>query len=1040
MADSTADPARVDAPAAEPRAATPSVTAVVVAHDPGEWFDETLDSLVTQDYPRLDIVVVDSRGAVDGEVLLEERVRAAAPAATIVDASDTTGFGGAANTILETGIDSAFLLVCHDDVLLAPDAVRTLVTESLRSNAGIAGPKLVHWDRPDRLQHVGLQVDQFAAWADVIEPDELDQEQYDAVTDVFAVPSACLLVRTSLFASIGGFDPGIDRRGDDVDLCWRAQLAGARVLVVPDAVVRHREAMPARLGVDDVRRTRARHQLRTVLVTGGRLRLMLTLPLLALLSGAEMLLALASGRIGQVKDVFGAWTWNLSRLDQIQRRRAGLKPHITVSRGDVAAGQVAGSVRINAFVRGQIGRGNQAFGREIVSAMRTGTTRFSLIAWGLVILYVLFGSRSLIGSGVPTVGDFAAFPASGGELIETWWSSWRSRDVGAVGSTPTGFGLLGVLAVMLGGSVGLVRTMWVLGPIFLGLAGAWRLLAVTGSRRAQIGTLVAYAALPLPWAAVSGASWSTLGMYAAAPWILRSLLEAQASAPFRTVVGPVRPLVSAAVAGGTAVGVIGMFDPTVAIVTVLLAAGLVAGALVAVNPTGLIRLLGGSVIAAFVAALLTLPFTLDLVVNGLPWHPFAGGGDGDVTTTPLVDLVRFAVGPHDPGTLVWAFAVPMSVPLLLGRAWRFDLAVRLWFVALVSWGLAYAAVRGWVPFGLPSPGVLVGPAGIAVAGLCGVAVSSLEHDLRRAGFGWRQALLPVTAAAAVIALLPSVALLETGRWELSRGDYARVLPLADPIIDGSYRIIWLGHPDHLPGEGVVLDGDVAWMASIDGLPDVTETSHTPDRGAAAEVEAVLDQIVAGDTNRAGRLLGGLSVRYVITIDRLAPAPFSSAESAVPLPPTLVETFDTQLDLRSLPGVNSAVRVYENTEWVPLRAAAVSGFDDGIDSIDDLQINEIGSNIGVFVGSGDTLYGGIPAQTELFVAQTPDDGWTFTVDGTPAARRRALGWASAYVPSAGGQGVLSYETPRWRQYVVLIQLLLLAGAAGFAVRRSTGGGS
>ena len=108
---------------------------------------------------------------------------------------------------------------------------------------------------------------------------------------------------------------------------------------------------------------------------------------------------------------------------------------------------------------------------------------------------------------------------------------------------------------------------------------------------------------------------------------------------------------------------------------------------------------------------------------------------------------------------------------------------------------------------------------------------------------------------------------------------------------------------------------------------------------------------------------------------------------MPLPPTLVETFDTQLDLRSLPGVNSAVRVYENTEWVPLRAAAVSGFDDGIDSIDDLQINEIGSNIGVFVGSGDTLYGGIPAQTELFVAQTPDDGWTFTVDGTPAALPR-----------------------------------------------------
>ena len=1038
MADSTDALALSDGPAAEPRAATPSVTAVVVAHDPGEWFEETLDSIVTQDYPRIDIVVVDTFGGEDDEGTLDERVRTVAPRATMVDASDTGGFGAAANTVLETDVDSAFLLVCHDDVRLASDTVRILVTEALRSNAGIAGPKLVHWDRPDRLQHVGLQVDQFAAWADVIEPDELDQEQYDAVTDVFAVPSACLLVRAPLFAAIGGFDPGIDRRGDDVDLCWRAQLAGARVLVVPDAVVAHREDMRARLGVDDVRRTRARHQLRTVLVTGGRLRLLRAVPLLALLSVAEMLLALFTGRLGQVKDVFEAWTWNLRRLDEIRRRRAGLNPHVTASRSDIAAAQVAGSVRINAFVRGQIGRGDRAFGREIVSAIRTGTTRFSLIAWGLVVLYVLFGSRSLIGSGVPVMGDFAAFPESGGALIDTWWSSWRERDLGSVGSAPTGLGLLGLLSVVLGGAVGLVRTLWVLGPIFVGLAGAWRLLSVTGSRRAQIGTLVGYVAVPLPWAAVGSGSWSALGMYAAAPWVLRALLEIQAGAPFRGPRGPVRPLASAVVAGGAAVGLVGIFDPTVAVVTVVLACGLVAGALVAVNPSGVVRLVAGSVGVALVAGLLALPFTLDLLLNGFPWHPFAGGRGGAASGVSLVDLIRFSPGPHEPGLFVWAFAVPMAVPLLVGRAWRFDLAVRLWFVALAAWASGYAAVRGWVPFGLPSPAVLVGPAAIAVAGLCGVAVSSLEHDLRRSGFGWRQAMLPVAAAAAVLALLPSVALLESGRWELPRGGYARVLPLADPAIDGSYRIIWIAHPDNLPAEGVPLSGDMAWMASTDGLPDITEASHTPDRGSAEEVEAVLRRIVAGETSRAGRLLGGLAVRYVITLDRLAPAPFSAPETGVPVPANLAETFDTQLDLRRLPGTNSAIGVYENTEWIPLRAAAVAGFDDGIDEVADLRFTAMGSHLGVLPGTGNRLEGAIPDQTEVFVAQTPDLGWTFEVDGEQAARRRAMGWATAYVPTAGGgTGVLSYETPRWRQFAVLGQLILILGTAGFVLRRATG---
>ncbi|MEL6985376.1 MAG: hypothetical protein AAFO29_23285, partial [Actinomycetota bacterium] len=410
--------------------------------------------------------------------------------------------------------------------------------------------------------------------------------------------------------------------------------------------------------------------------------------------------------------------------------------------------------------------------------MRTGTTRFSIITWCLVVVFVLFGSRSLISGGVPAVGDFAAFPDSAGELTSSWWSSWRSRDLGSVGSTPSGFGFLGVVAWLLGGSVGLVRTLWVLGPVFVGLAGAWRLLMVTGSRRAQIATLVAYAALPLPWAAIASGSWTALGVYAVSPWVLRALLEAQASAPFRTTAGPVRTLLSSAAAAGIAVGLAGVFDPIVAVVTVVIAGGLVAGALVAVNPTGLVRLVAASAGAAVVAGVIALPFSIDLVTNGLPWHPFADGRTGSATTEPLTDLLRFSLGPDDPGTFVWAFAVPMVVPLLIGRAWRFDLTVRLWFVALAGWGGALAAVHGVIPFGVPEPAVLVGPAAIAVAGLCGVCVSSIEHDLRAAGFGWRQALLPVAVVAGAIVLVPAFGQLEDGRWGLARNGYDTVLPVA----------------------------------------------------------------------------------------------------------------------------------------------------------------------------------------------------------------------------------------------------------------------
>ena len=1014
MADIPVSDVRPDVPS-EPRAATPSVTAVVVTHDPGAWFEETLDSIVTQEYPRLDLVVVDGTGGGG----LDERVRAVAPNATLIDAADTDGFAAAANTVLETDIESAFLLVCHDDVALASDAVSVLVTEALRSNAGVAGPKLVEWDQPDVLQHVGLVVDQFAVAADVIEPAERDQEQYDRVRDVFAVPSACVLVRASLFASIGGFDPGITRRGDDVDLCWRAQLAGARVLVVPDARVRHRNDLIGRTGVDDIRRTRARHQLRTVLVTGGRMRLLGTIPLLLLLSLAEITIAAFTARFGQVRDIVSAWTWNLARIDEVRRRRAGLRPKIAISPGEIRAGQASGSVRINAFVRGQIGRRNRAFGGDFITAMRTGTTQFAVLAWALVLGLILFGSRSLIGGGVPAVGDFVAFPESSGKLIDTWWSSWRNRDLGSVGSTPTGFGLLGILAIVLGGSMGVVRTLWVLGPVFVGLIGAWRVLSVTGSRRAQIATLVAYAALPLPWAAIAGASWSTLGVYATAPWVLRALLEAQASAPFRSTEGPVR---------GSSPHRSQPVSPSVwrASSTLSLPSSPFSWRRAwwpARSSRSIRRAWRGlspqrSVLRSW--ALLTLPLSIELLSSGLPWHPFADGRTGDASTEPLTDLLRFAIGPDSAALFTWAFAIPMTVPLLVGRAWRFELAVRLWFVALVAWALALIAVHGVLPFGVPEPGVLVAPAAIAVAALCGVCVSAIEHDLRREGLGWRQVFVPVVVGAAVIAALPGIGGIADGRWGLGRGGYENVLPLADPALDGSYRVLWVGHPDHLPAQGSPFVADMAWVATIDGLPDITERTIPADRGAHEQVELVLDAILDGDTSRAGRLLGGLGVRYVVAVERLAPAPFSDLDDARPLPAALVETLDTQLDLRRLAGVNSALRIYENTEWTPVRAAAVSTFDDGRTSLLDLQVAPITGTIGMLVGDGNRFAGTIPDEVELFVAQTPDGGWRLEVAGVEAAQRRSLGWATTFVPSAGdGEAVLAYTTPRWKQLVVIV---------------------
>ncbi len=138
---------------------------------------------------------------------------------------------------------ASLLLFCHDDIAPDPDAVHIMVEESFRSNAGVVGPKLVSWDDPARLLHVGMAVDKGGAVVDRMEPGEIDHGQHDAVRDIFLAPGGCTLVRADLFTELDGFDPEIFAMGEDLDLCWRAQVLGARVVVAPGARVRHLEML-----------------------------------------------------------------------------------------------------------------------------------------------------------------------------------------------------------------------------------------------------------------------------------------------------------------------------------------------------------------------------------------------------------------------------------------------------------------------------------------------------------------------------------------------------------------------------------------------------------------------------------------------------------------------------------------------------------------------------------------------------------------------------------------------------------------------------
>ncbi len=526
-----------------PTAGVPAVVAVVVTSDPGPWLEEVLDAIGASDYPNLSVLVIDAASAIDPTPRIADRL----PSAYVRRLDANEGFAASANDVLEVVEGASHYVFLHDDAAPDVDAIRLLVEEAFRSNAGIVAPKLVEWDDPLRLLAVGASADK----AGVVRPygrHELDQEQHDAVRDVFVAPGGCLLVRADLFATMGGFDARLPLIGEDLDLCWRAQVLGARVVVAPGARVRHREATargerPLVLGetTGDLReriaRLQLRHRLRTVVKSYAPLHLLRVLPQLLVLMTIEGVGAALSGRRRLAGAVFDAWRWNLRDRRDLRAARKATQAGRALKDGEVRRLQTRGSVRLSAALQGSLAAEERAIGvgaagRQFAGAMTSGGLRQTLTVWLVVAVVLTFGSRQLLRGELPAVGQFVAFPDSPMLLLRHFVSGWRSSGLGSEAPAPPAFALLGVGGVLLFGAMGLLQKILVLGMLPLGLVGMQRLTAPLGSWRVRLVGVVVYAAVPLPYDALARGRWAGLIAYAASPWILGRLLRAMGTAPF----------------------------------------------------------------------------------------------------------------------------------------------------------------------------------------------------------------------------------------------------------------------------------------------------------------------------------------------------------------------------------------------------------------------------------------------------------------------------------------------------------------------------
>ncbi|WP_052389656.1 glycosyltransferase [Belnapia moabensis] len=225
-------------PIAEP----PLVSIVIPNRDRPGLLAQCLRGLMEEtDYPRIEIVIVDS-GSSDPETLaLYARLKAEGRI-RLITFREPFNYSAACNAGARAATGELLLFLNNDIAVTRPDWLAELVRHALRPGVGVVGTMLVYPD--NRLQHAGVTIGMHLCgllfrlapeteWGPIGSP--------SVPRTVSAIMGACQMVRREAFAQAGGFDESFVMANSDVALCLAARALGWRTAYTPFARLIHHE-------------------------------------------------------------------------------------------------------------------------------------------------------------------------------------------------------------------------------------------------------------------------------------------------------------------------------------------------------------------------------------------------------------------------------------------------------------------------------------------------------------------------------------------------------------------------------------------------------------------------------------------------------------------------------------------------------------------------------------------------------------------------------------------------------------------------------
>lgn len=213
----------------------PLVSIIIPTWNGKHHLELCLPSLAKQSYHPFEIIVVDDASQDDTLDWLAKEW----PAVRVVAKPVNQGFASGINSGL-TAVKGQLIALLNNDTEAEPDWLEQLV-RVMQNNpqAGMVASKLKLWDDRTRLHSAGDyytvsgKPGNRGVW-------EVDDGRWDEEEWIFSPCAGAALYKKELFETIGGFDERFGSYLEDIDLAWRAQLAGFRCRFAPRAVVYHR--------------------------------------------------------------------------------------------------------------------------------------------------------------------------------------------------------------------------------------------------------------------------------------------------------------------------------------------------------------------------------------------------------------------------------------------------------------------------------------------------------------------------------------------------------------------------------------------------------------------------------------------------------------------------------------------------------------------------------------------------------------------------------------------------------------------------------